>query len=379
MYKSMAAPIYKPKIKVDTVRDVARKLASTQTGKTVTQTAFKKFLRSDKELRSLTYRPGSSHITQSKAKQLISTAAKKIAESDKMKLSLFSRKIGIKGVGPQGNVSKIGVTKAYTTGAKEEIAAEAPKGPSKEEVARQQRIQHGREILRQREQADQIRMENVRKDQARQQPQQNTAKNYRPPQIAQMGAAGISASALARTMKSDHSSPTIQPAGTRSSAQRKWNAAVLPFHNMSQMRELDILGVKLEETVRRTLVRVPAVVPYPRVQTLRALQQSGWTGGRIITPEFAKKIAKELDIQYIFYGTLTHEHSQAHVRVNLLVIPANSILLLADIRENVFHTFEMEEKVSWQVDNFFTNSKSRASTAHEVQIPSASEAVDLPL
>ena len=46
---------YLPKIKTETVKSVAQKFATTASGKKVSKTAFKKFLKEDKDLKHLTY------------------------------------------------------------------------------------------------------------------------------------------------------------------------------------------------------------------------------------------------------------------------------------------------------------------------------------
>ncbi|MFA6909267.1 MAG: hypothetical protein WC289_05340 [Patescibacteria group bacterium] len=364
---------YRPKIKIDTIRNVAQKMAATKAGKVINTTAFKKFLKHDKDLHALGYRPGSAKITKQTAKKFLGTAAEKIAHSDKMKLSLFARKSGIKNVDSHGP-SETGIKKVLGAGVKEEISHEIEQGPSPEDVRHQKRLEKARTIMHQRDRADDIRKETESMKKTTDSASKNTTA-FRPPQFS---SGGVSALPSSSGRASQVPGFRVQSAGG-STGRQMTNAILVPFHNLSQMRELTILGTKLEETVRRALAGVSSIGVLPRVQTIRFLQNLGWTPSRIIPPEFAKRLAKDLGVRYVFYGTITHEHGLAYVRLMLLVAARNSILLLAEVREDFHNTFEVEEKLSWQVQNFFDDSGPAASEHTEVDIPSAADAIDLPL
>lgn len=372
----MATPVYHPKIKVDTVKGMAQKLASTKAGKSLTSTGFKKFLKSDKDLRSMTYKEGSSHITQQQAQKFLGKVAQKIKENEKMKLSMFARKIGVRS--SSGEVSTIGVKHAYQEAAHEELAAAAPAGPAPEDVERQQRIADARKLLRQRERADE-----VRKEQAPGTPGTHATagtSRTRTPQLTPVTAGQASGAGRGTMQNNGGSRPPVGSSSTGPSlSSQRSNAAVLPIRNLSQMRELSMLATKLEETIRRAVALVPSMHLHPRVATMKTLQTMGWREGRTVTPEFSKKVARKLELDFIFSGTIAHERAQARVRIYLVSVKNNVILLLAEVWEDTFKTFEIEEKVSWQIQNFFNRVKRRDLTRPEVKIPSASEAVDLPI
>ncbi|KKW16484.1 MAG: hypothetical protein UY52_C0004G0049 [Parcubacteria group bacterium GW2011_GWC2_49_9] len=365
------ANVFRPKIKIDTVRDTARKMAATQTGKQISQTKFKQFLKTDKSTRGMVLRSGSMHITKTQAQKFMGTVVKKIDETKGMKLSMYARKMGIK----QGNVTPIGLKKAYEAGARAEIKAEAPTGPSKEELARQQRIERGRQILSRRDRAEEIRKEY----QARTSPRP-TSPTYQPTQLmhgsgaARAGQSNVSLS-RASTLTGRQRPGTSLRAGGEDDA----NAVVLSFHSKARMQELSLLGEKLEETLRRALASVPIIHLLSKVKSMKALRTLGWESGNIVTSEFAKKIGTRFNIEYIFFGTIQHQPIGAHVELFLFLISENSLLKVADIVEDYQHTFEIEKRLTWQVQKFFEEKSDETSTGSGVSIPSPTEAEDLPI
>ncbi|MFC1687185.1 hypothetical protein ACFL0L_01250 [Patescibacteria group bacterium] len=382
----MATPMYRPKMKVGTVKDLAQRLASTKAGKKVNTDAFKKFLKQDKDLRRTALRSPTTHLKKAEAAKFLGTVAKKIHESDKMKLSMFARKkMQIhKGLESSGQVSKLSVKRLYQTGAKEEFEAEKPQGPSKAEIEKTERRDRARQILRTRERADEIRQEyktSFNKNTDNKNISTNQQKgSYRPPQLTH-GSAASQASRqpsqgnILSTPKqlSDDSSPHS------AQAIRNANTVILPFYNKSRMQELTLLGEKLEETLRRALAGVSILQVLSRVETTRAIRKLGWAEGRVITSEFAKKVGNRLDISYLLFGTLAHEVSQAHMELFLLLFNENSLLKIADIREDFHQTFEIEKKLIWQVQEFFEEKEDDDSGDKGPPVPSASDAVDLPI
>lgn len=382
----MATPIFRPKMKVSTVKDLAQRLASTNTGKKVNTDVFKKFLKQDKDLRRTALRSPATHLKKAEAAKFLGTVAKKIHESDKMKLSMFARKkMQIhKGLESSGEVSKLGIKRLYQAGSKEEFEAEKPQGPSKAEVERTERRDRARKILHKRERADEIRegyKTSLNKNNAKNNSSTEQQKgSYRPPQLRH-GATAVPASRQSSQSGTSSLPRQLSDNSLPSSAQaiRNANTVIFPFYNKSRMQELSLLGEKLEETLRRALAGVTMLQVLSRVETTRAIRNLGWGEGRIITSEFAKKVGNKLDVSFLFFGTSTHEISQAHIELFLLLFRENSLLKIADIREDLRQTFEIEKKLTWQVQEFFDDKEDDDSGDKGVSIPSASDAVDLPI
>lgn len=367
------ANVYRPKMKVDTARSIAQRMATTQQGKQVTAPAFKKFLRSDKQLQGITYRSGSTHITQQQAQKFIKNVAEKIHQGEKYKLSQYARKtLGIRPTS-KDSVGMTGVKHAYQVGARQEVAAETPKGPSPEEVLRQKRIEKGRQILHQRDRADEVRKEY---QQGQKGEKAAVAAASRPPQIS--GGTMLHQQGPTSVSRSPASTPT-RTSMTRAASVKKIRTAILPVRNLSQMRELTLLAEKLEETIRRAVAGLPMIEVVSRVITVQTLQSLGWQEGRAVSYEFAKRIAKSLQAEYVFFGTVAHVIAQAHTEIFLLVMSTNSVLKVADVKEHYSRTFEIEKQIAWQIQNFFEARTSSHTQSEDVKVPSASEAIDIPI
>jgi len=140
---------YKSRLKVGSLRQTTKKLmVSKVSGSAIGDTKLKKFLKEDKGLRRMAYGDQSSTVEAWKGRKFLKQAKSDIEASGEVRESYYGKKSSAE--------------KAFRDTVKEEIRqdqAAAPKGPTKDELDRQKRLQDARGHLRQYEQAREIEKE----------------------------------------------------------------------------------------------------------------------------------------------------------------------------------------------------------------------------
>ncbi|MBI5404850.1 MAG: hypothetical protein HY976_01360 [Candidatus Kerfeldbacteria bacterium] len=139
-------PSYKPRVKIGSLRQTTKKMMVTKTsGTKVGDTTLKKFLKEDKGLRRMAYGDSSSTVESWKGRHFMKDAKEKIEGSSEVRESFYGKKHTAE--------------KAFRETVKEEIRQDQsalPKGPTKDELAKQKRMETARGHLRQYEQSKEI-------------------------------------------------------------------------------------------------------------------------------------------------------------------------------------------------------------------------------
>lgn len=140
---------YKSRLKVGSLRQTTKKMmVSKISGSAVGDTKLKKFLKEDKGLRRMAYGDQNTTVESWKGRKFLKQAKSDIEASGEVRASYYGKKSSAE--------------KAFRDTVKEEIhqdQAAKPKGPSKDELDRQKRLQDARGHLRQYEQAREIEKE----------------------------------------------------------------------------------------------------------------------------------------------------------------------------------------------------------------------------
>ena len=364
---------YLPKMKIGTVRDMARKMIATSSGQKVTNQAFNKFLKEDKNLRRAAYSPIHSTVEKYKAVKFFGHLANKVAQSNKYKLSYFAKKIGVKasaGVGP----SKVTLDRIYKKAVKEEIAGSAkPTGPSKEETERQQRRQQALRTLHKRERADEVYQEEQNKGKTT-----TTGPRAKPVQIAQGGASGLTAPAIVSDKKATGGRTKQSLSGNENLP----SLAVLPLSNPKRNLNASWVVNKLDNWLIRVVKGLKRFRVEGQLTAKDWLRNSGWQEGDVINLELARDIGRKADLDFVMMGEWLKDGIDISVSIQLINIKENKITKIAKDREKEENIFELENRLSWEIQNFFTDKKLSSGSENdkeEPEIPSSREATDLPI
>ncbi len=147
----MATLPYRPSVKLGSLRQTTKKMMATKaTGAKVGDERLKKFLKEDKGLRRVAYGDKAQTVESWKGRHFIRGAKEKIEQSSEFREMLYGRKTSAE--------------KAFRDTIKEEVRQEEglTHAPTKDEQARQRRIEQAKQNLRQYERAKEIEKEQGR-------------------------------------------------------------------------------------------------------------------------------------------------------------------------------------------------------------------------
>jgi len=378
----MAKP-YLPKIKMKTVLSTAQKIGATTSGKQISQTAFKKFLKQEKDLKKYSYAAPTSTMAKQKAQKFFGQVASKIAQQKNLKISYFAKKnLGIK-VGSGGDVSQIATNKAYQAAASEETKQMEPKGPNPEEIAKQERRKEAFKTLRQRERADEVRKEQLPQDKSVK--PEKTGGNHRPVQI--QGGAGHGTAAKSQT-KAGASDDSTAIKSSKSKKSALATVAVLPLNNLSQNKHLDLAAEKLTTAICRIIGSYKKFELLEKSRVEKATSSGAYASAqRIMTLDTAREIQNKLNVDFIIIGDLQKAENQTQIKIKILKIGEFEPTKIAEIKKETEDVFELEKHVGWYISNYFESlprklrgfEPEEKSKNDNIEIPPTSKAEDLPI
>lgn len=374
---------YLPKIKMKTVFSTAQKMGATAAGKQISQTAFKNFLKQDKDLKKFAYSAPTSSVTKQNAQKFFGHVASKIAQQKNLKLSYFAKKeLGVK-VGPGGTVNETAMNKVYQTAVGEEVKQMEPKGPDPEEIARQEKRKEAFQTLRKRETADEIRKEQQAQDKGA--APGKTAGSSRPVQI--QGGAGTSAFTKPQVATGLADKTTAQKSVT-SGKSVPAKIAVLPLDNLSQNKSLDMVAQKLTTTLSRIIGSYKKFDLVEKSQLEKIVATSGYSAPqKIINLDTAKEIQNRLNADFIVMGDLQKMENQTQIQIKLLKKGEAKPIKIAEVKKETEDVFELERHLGWCISNYFEALPQKIKEgkleeklkAEDVEIPPPSKAEDLPI
>ncbi|MBU0598160.1 hypothetical protein KKF61_04145 [Patescibacteria group bacterium] len=368
---------YLPKIKVGTAKNIIKGVLRTHTGQKINDTRFKKFLRDNKTLSKYVYSKKNTTLSKYESKRFFKNVIQSAKQSDKLHVSeIAQKKIGIR-IGRQGEVSDIGLNKIYKKAATEQITAEAPTGPTKEEIARQKRRELGLKTEHQHQRARDIEMEKRKMENQTDNNKTDTDKRITPPPMSQGG--GITANQSQN--KGQTSMPTDQTSGiqnqTASSGAQPITVLILPFYNLSNSQEIAReLVDKLTSSVQRIISSISIFRTIPQKKISLALENLHLKSLPNYDEENGlKEIAKHLKAKLYLKGTVLISGHSLNISIKMINVDTGVVLTLLDSRENTDDFFAMERKIKWNINNsLFT----KLNPESKGQSPST-EIEDLPI
>lgn len=363
---------YLPKIKTETVKQIAQKFALTKGGKKVSATAFKKFLREDEDLKHLTYAGKTAKLSKYKAEKTLGRVFEKLGGHEKFRANpIAARQAGFR-IGAGGKLSSVGLKKLYSYAAQDQLKAEAPKGPSPEEQAKAARREAMLKSLHKRERSDEI-----RKDQLKPvQPVRTAGSGFRPVPIMQ----GLGFSSSMNVPPGSRGRP-YQP--TQVFSRRKSvTIAFLPVSNLSGTAEIGPVAERIHQMFLRLPKRFPNLVVSRDEQIEKTLRNLDWQDGRPWDRPLLERVAKDTAASIVLFGEAQRVSNVVEVRVAAYLPSRNDVVRVGESKETVDRTIELEQRMNWSINETFEEQffgKPRTGGSGDADIPSAAEAKELPI
>ncbi len=360
-------PKYLPKIKMSTAKDMAKSLIANRAGQKITDSKFKQILKKEQGLKTYYYKPKDSSITKIQAKKFFNQVVSTAKGTPGLKISRLAQKIGIK---PRTDSapSNIALNKLYQKATNTQLQSQAPKGPSPEEVRKQQRHDEMMKTLHKHDRAAEMQKENMAAPTAQKPANQRVA----PPTMqGTIGGATIKPTNQPAGLQSDQAQPAVK----KTKDPERLGLAVLPLTNLSpaadrtawlcervsrQIKQAlhneGMFEFAAEPSVHDAIRRYPLTVPADH-GTLRL-------------------IAKDAHVQLISYGHLKKIGSLIEVNAYLTNIQNDQHITLLSIRQETDDIFDLERRIAWQIDNALSGDP---EPKKQLPAPGGNEAVDLPI
>jgi TolB-like protein len=349
-------------MKIGTAKSMAKNLLSTKAGKQVSDAAFKKFVKQDKDLKKLNYSSDKSTVSKFQAKKILGQVAKDAASSEKFKVSRFAQKLGLKQSGESVRVSDISLEKVYTKGAEEELKVEKPAGPSPDEQRREKRREEAVKTLHKRERADELNKERLGGPKPT--PAQSGQKQAAAPLMhTGLGGAGQNAQVPPGGGMSDNVSSANTQSGD--AAANLLTVLVLPLLNISGTAEdIDWLIKKINKLTVQTLT------------SLRLFKVVGQTSSTA-NPELSaidpqdqtalKLAAKKAWARLCVFGTIKKIGKLLEIKISMINVDNDQKVQLVDIKDETEDVFNLERKISWELSSSVQGNQPTNHQDEEVQ------------
>jgi len=366
-------------MKVKAVMAAAKKTISTQTGKKVSDTAFKSFLKKDKNLKKYAYTEKSTTLKKHDAQKFIGQVASKAHGHEKFKLSRFAKKMGIK-VGADGKASNIGVDKIYQKTSQEELKSMEPEGPSKQQVRMEKRREEAIKTMHKRERADETKKE-MDQEAKKQNNEQSQSPSMRSPATPMQHGGTPGTQSTASNAQNDtgvQSAPL--PASKGLSKEGTIKIAILPFTNLTpNIKRIDWLVSELFKSSTRTLNSQRVLTVANALEVKRLLNQKKFQEPNILNNEQLLEISTRLSVAFLIIGQVKKSGDRVEIVVKLFIGSQKTFITIATLNEDTEDVFELEKKMNWQIANFFKEKNGSNKDQINSDMPSPTEAIDLPI
>jgi len=371
-------PKHLPRIRSKTIVGTARKMMATQSGKKVSDTAFTKFLKKDKDLKKYAYLGKSTTVKKHEAQKLIGKVMEKASGHEKFKLSHFAKKMGMK-AGPQGKVSSIRLNKAYQQASQEELKeTETTKEPSKQELKQQKRREEMLKSMHKRERADEIRGEQKKQGEAQKDSPQRTQTSVQFGAGATASQAAVGSGGAIQNSTGSQTAPPSSPSDDHLSPLTK--IVILPFKNQSPgIQKLDWLIKELQKSATRAIKSLKLFTVIEQTEIDSMLEKQKPQNSSLPHNELMKLIASKLSVSNIITGEIQKTDERIYIKIQLFNTISNTNLPIAEINEETEDIFDLERNINWQIINYFETKQKGGKSSIDIDIPSSSEAKDLPI
>lgn len=366
---------YKPRINTTTAKNIAKGILSDKSGKKISDTKFKELMKKDKSLKKFAYAGKNSTLDKFKAKKFFSSVINSAQGHEKFKVNkLAAKKLGLR-INKKGEPSQIGLNKVYQHAAKEEIAA-ADTGPSKQQLRREAKREKAIQKMRQQDRASDRREEYDKE--AKQNTDQNKEKSNQrnTPPSRQAGSGNVAIN------QPDPNQNNYQINGN-SSNNDSYQPSELPklflppINNLSPTQpNVDVITKKIEISIRQKIQNLRSFnIVGPEILN-KSLMNLGMD--KIPVPadtDLLKKISLETGAQLFIYGAVQKNGPILKITLEIINAETDQRINLAEIEQSSLDLFDLEKKISWQINNALTND----DTSSNNNIPTEDKAIDLPI
>jgi len=382
---------YTPRIKATTAKSMAKSLLSTQSGKKISDTKFKEYLKQDKDLKKYAYSGKASTMSKTNAKKLFNKVVESAKSSEKFKISHAAKKLGIRGNKTTGNAT---INKIYNKAGQEELASQPQKtGPTKQEVRQQKRHEEIIKTFHKRDRADETRQE---QEEGHKETEKNTSggnndkKNGSAaptrPNAGSGAASGAVGSATTQNSNQQTAASSAVPSDQHSAIQKSDQAEekpiaaiILPLSNLSpNVRNLDGIVKRLSITVKQlfTTLHVLPILPESAIQD--ALNKLRFEDIPDATDYGAiAALTKAAQAQLVIFGSVSQAGTTLAINVQFANVVTDKKFELANLKEGSDDIFNIERKLRWHIENALNSGQNESKKPDETS--STDEAVDLPI
>jgi len=379
---------YTPRIKVTTAKSTAKSLLSTQSGKKVSDTKFKDYLKQDKDLKKYAYKGKTSTISKADAKKMFNKVVESAKGNKKFKISHAAKKLGIRKDRKSGTAT---INKIYGKAGQEELASQPQQtGPSKQELRQQKRHENMMKALHKRDRADDMRQEQEKQKKETEKnssgdKNDNKGDGAAPirPSAGSGGAVGTAASQNTTQQTATNSAaPSVQRPATQKpdeAEETPINAIILPLSNLSpNVRDLDSITKRLSTTVKQIITTLHALPILPDSVIQGALNQLRLDSLPNATDYGAiAALAKTARTQPVIFGSVSQTGATLTINVQCANVVTDKKLELANLKEGTGDIFNIERKLRWHIKNALDASANQSDDSEKT--PLDEEAVDLPI
>ncbi len=368
---------YLAKIKATTAKSMAQSILSTRAGKKISDTKFKTMIKKDKNLKKFAYLGKKSSMTKHQAKKFFDTVIESSEGHEQIKINkIAAKKLGLC-INKQGKASTIGINKLYESATKNELAAQKDPGPSKQELARQERREAGIKKLHQQDRANETRKEELKEKAMKEKGSNATEKSKSSSApIRQAGSSGASFSQTSATTPSlnDNVSQTKQKITTTMKLSKIF---IPPLNNLStHIDSIAPIAKKIEISIKHIFLYLKSFSIISDEVSAKATLGLGFN--KIPNPaneEIIKKISIETGAQLFVYGTIQKKGQLLIIKIDIINSQTDQKINLARLEQNTIDYFELEKKLTWQINNSLINENSDITN----DITNESKAIDLPI
>jgi len=379
---------YTPRIKAKTAKSVAKSLISSQSGKKISDTKFKEYLKQDKDLKKYAYSGKASTISKANAKKLFKKVVESAKGNEKFKISHTAKKLGIKEDRKAGTAT---INKIYGKAGQEELASQPQQtGPTKQELRQQKRHEEMMKTLHKRDRADYMRhkQEEERKEAEKKSSDGNNDKKSggAAPARPSAGSGGAAGSATTQNSNQQTATSSAAPSNKRPAIQKSDQAEkepiaaiILPLSNLSpNVRNLDGIVKRLSTTVKQLFTTLHALPILPESAIKDALNKlrledipNATDYGTIAA------LTKAANAQLVIFGSVSQTGTTLTINVQFANVVANKKFELANLKEGSDDIFNIERKLRWHIKNALNSGQNEPKEPGEA--PPTDEAVDLPI
>ena len=339
---------YLPRIKMGTAKNMAKSLLSTKSGKKVSDTKLKEFLKKDKDLQKYAYSSKGTSLSKSQAKKFLNKVVTQGKSSSELKISMIAKRMGIKDKGD--TVSNISMESAYKKATAEELGAvPEPTGPTPEEMRREKRKEKMLKTIHKRDRAEEISKEAKQDNKQSEQSNTDAKKSGQAP-------SRVGGSVLTSQSKSDNNqtaTPSQTPIKKNSPDSTKVGVLIFPLENKSvNIDNLKPIILRIDKLIKQSLANIGGLNIIPETEIKTALSQEKLATLALPMDRHAiDSLIKALKVRLYVIGSVSQQGPTIIIQAKLHSIDSQKEITLLNVTGDAANIFDLERKSQWQITN----------------------------